>query len=181
MPDISLTTFVDFVLSSGTPKITKVRDAKRQYADGYSQGKDYYKKLREKIVYIHKKRDSLEKLDDILAGVHPKKLSNYRERINSYRKWAGKKEIIWAGSVRSDWKFGDFKVGVNPELKVSINGDNYLIKLYFNKLKKNRPTSKRRLEVIGYLIRVSLPKVTKQYIPAVLDIPSSKFFTFPET
>lgn len=34
MPEISLTEFVDFVIKSGTPKLTEVRRIKRQHAAG---------------------------------------------------------------------------------------------------------------------------------------------------
>jgi len=41
VPEISLTTFVDFVIASGTPRLTCVRNAKKQYGEYYQPAFDY--------------------------------------------------------------------------------------------------------------------------------------------
>jgi len=53
MPEISLTKFVDFVIKSGTPKMTQVRAIKKRRVDGYDPSHDYYRKLRDGIVELH--------------------------------------------------------------------------------------------------------------------------------
>ena len=49
---ITLTDFVDIVSASGTHKTTKVRE--KLSRDDYHPAKDYYKKVREKIIDIHR-------------------------------------------------------------------------------------------------------------------------------
>jgi len=50
MPEISLTSFVDFVLAGGTTRLRRVREIKRQINEGYSPATDFYKAIREGIV-----------------------------------------------------------------------------------------------------------------------------------
>ncbi len=142
MPAISLTTFVDFVIESGTPRITCVRQAKKLYEGGYSPMFDFWKPLREAILEMH--REGLPKscLSEVLARpLDPKKRASYAERIQSYNRWMGRKRIEWVGSQSVLWENGDLSVNVNPELGVRIGGTEHVIKLYF----KNDKPSKRRL------------------------------------
>ena len=56
MPEISLTSFVDFVLAGGTTRLRRVREIKRQIKEGYSPATDFYKGIREGIVELHRER-----------------------------------------------------------------------------------------------------------------------------
>lgn len=86
MPKISLTTFIDFVNKSGPPRLTCVRQAKKQYEapDGFQ---DYWRLLREQIVRVHKENLNLDELDEVL--LHVKKADrkrNYSICIANYKK-----------------------------------------------------------------------------------------------
>lgn len=45
-----MTTFVDFVTASGTSRLSKLKQAKKQYGREYDPRHDYYKPLRERII-----------------------------------------------------------------------------------------------------------------------------------
>jgi hypothetical protein len=45
MPSVTLTAFVDFVAASGTTRITKARNAKAFYEQGYAPERDFYKSV----------------------------------------------------------------------------------------------------------------------------------------
>jgi len=67
MPAISLTTFVDFVIKSGTPRITYVRKTKQLYGQGYSPARDFWKPLRDRIVEMHSREKPCSVLNDLLG------------------------------------------------------------------------------------------------------------------
>ena len=48
--EISITTFVNFVLANGPRRLTEVKRAKALYDADYSPARDFYKPLREIIV-----------------------------------------------------------------------------------------------------------------------------------
>jgi hypothetical protein len=154
MPDVSLTTFVDFVITSGTPRITAIRKAKRQYEEGYSPAKDFYKQLRDGIITMHEEGHARDFLDDIPTRVSERKQGLYETCIDSYKRWLGRKQISWNSKVSGVWTAGELTVNVNPELGISINGDNYVIKLYY----KSDPPPKRSVDTILHLISTTLPR-----------------------
>jgi hypothetical protein len=49
MPNITLTTFLDFVAATGTARVRRVRNAKEIYGQAYEPAHDFYKQLRERI------------------------------------------------------------------------------------------------------------------------------------
>ena len=174
MPPISLTTFVDFVIKSGTPRITCVRDAKKLYAEGYSPVFDFWKALREAIVELQREGRPKSVLSDLLGpSVHPKKRESYAQRIESYRGWMGRKDFEWTGCRSVLWESGGLSVNVNPELGMRIDGEEHVIKLYF---KKDKP-SKRRLETMLHLIGTTLPAEKADATPGILDVKRGGLFT----
>ncbi len=171
MPEITLTTFVDFVVKSGTPKLTCVRRAKDLYRQDYEPAFDFWKPLREAIVRMHKDGASKKALDAVLLGLSDKnKRKLYPQRIASYKKWLGRKSVEWVGCEMRLWKHATLVVRVNPELAVRINGEPYLIKLYF----KQDPLSKTRVDAILHLIRDVFSEGYADFVPAVLDVARSK-------
>ena len=51
--EVSLTSFADFVLKSGLPKLTCAQQMRQQYERGYSPSFDYYKKFRDTTRRLH--------------------------------------------------------------------------------------------------------------------------------
>ena len=174
MAGISMTTFVDFVLASGTPRLSVVRKAKAQYEGKYNPGTDFYRDLREAISIGHQQGSPASELDKLALNIeNPRKIDLYLECIDSYKRWCGRKTLQWLGTFINEWSFGYLIIRVNPELGLQINGDSYAIKLYF---KSDKP-SKLRLETMFHLLRVSLPEGQENTTPAILDVRRGKFFT----
>jgi hypothetical protein len=171
IPPISLTTFVDFVLASGTPRLTCIRNAKAMYSTEYHPPFDFYKQLREFIIEMHSAGKPASALDRfVVSNANAKKAATYRECVASYKKLMGSRPIEWTGSEAAKWEIGDLSVKVNPELGLRIDGVNHVVKLYF----KQPQPSKLRLETMLHLLEKVLPKNNKPAIPAILDVPRGK-------
>jgi hypothetical protein len=174
MPEISMTTFVDFVLASGTKRLTCVRKAKKDYRQDYDPARDFYRLLRDTIITMHEESKPKEILDDLLRTPNdPRKALAYSECVNAYKQWCKRKQIEWIGKYNADWIDAKLTVRVNPELGVRINGAPYVIKLYF----KGEKPSKRRLETMFHLLQSTLPQELEGAIPGILDVRRGNLFS----
>src|SRR4051812_9795031 len=78
MVTVSLTTFIDFVSATGTARLTKVRQARKQYEQEWEPTRDFYKPLRDRISRCAAQGWNADNLRKMLADVKdPKKLENY--------------------------------------------------------------------------------------------------------
>lgn len=131
---------MDFVCKSGSTKLTKVKQIKNR--EDYSPATDFYKALREGIQDIHRKNGKKKELKIILEKVSdPKKIKNYSESIDGYKKFWGRKEPIWFEPPMKHWIVSELDVRINPELGLEFDSKKYLIKLYF----KNDKLSKEKI------------------------------------
>ncbi len=168
--EIPLTSFIDFVLKSGSPKMTSAKKIKNLLGEDYDPRFDYYKRFREAVKKLH--QEELDK-DDLLKNIGhlPKsKEENYKKMVSGYKKFLGKKDVKWFKPTRESWKHNGINILINPELGLEWNGGKYLIKLY---LKSDKP-SKDRLSSILALMKHTLP--SKDYDHAVLDVRNSKLY-----
>lgn len=147
---VSLTTFVDFVLKSGMPKITVVRQFKN--GDPYQPAFDFYKAVREAIVDVHENAKPKKALDAVLVGLDPKKVQQYTAVITGHKKFIGKKTMAWFAPPTGVWSAGGLDVQVNPELGLDINGAKHIVKLYF----KPESLPKKNVPIIVRLMEKSL-------------------------
>jgi hypothetical protein len=171
VPQISLTTFVDFVNASGTPRLTCVRDAKAMYEQKYDPRTDFWKALREAIVEVHVNGRPVSDLNQLLCELRDvKKRSKYPNHVKMYQRFIGRKEVKWLGVDTVDWTSGDLRVRVNPELGLLIDDKAYVVKLY---LKGQQPT-KLRSDTILHLIRETLSTKQAKAIPGLLDVGRGK-------
>ena len=174
MPDISLTNFVDFTLKSGSPRLTYIKRAKALYEDGYSPAFDYWRTLRHAIIEMHSEDLGKRHLDAVRTKLSDtKKIHLYSKCIVTYKRWMGRKEIEWIGVRSTNWTYEDLIVRINPELGLSINGANYLIKLYF----RREPLSQRRLDITLHLLQMAISGSRSGLLPAVIDVQRGKLFT----
>jgi len=173
MPDISLTEFVDFVVASGSPKLTKVREIKRRHRLGYEPAADFWKRLREAIVDMHREGTPPKQLDTVIEEqTDQKKLTAYPKAVQGYRKFAGRKKWQWFDPPRATWSHHNLNIVVNPELGLVVNGKRFILKLYF---KKEPKLSKRRTEAVFELMRLALePTVMSESTLGVLDVQQGK-------
>ena len=174
MPEISMTTFIDFVVASGTTKLTVVRRAKEQYQRGYSQSADFYRPVREAIIEMHREGQPTSHLDGVPNSLgDPRKISAFSECGASYKKWWGRKTIEWIGSFNSIWTYQNLAVRVNPELCLRINNQDYVIKMYFKAEKPSKP----RLETMFHLLRINIPVDAGTATPSILDVRRANLFS----
>jgi len=167
---ISLTTFVDFVSASGTPKATVVKNCKNR--DKYHPAHDYWKVLRDKIVRYH--QDGGGPLPNLAAGAAKHKVHNYVDVAQGHKKWVGKKKLAWFKPATDIWSCDGVDVSVNPELGLTIKGQPHLIKLYF----KADKLAKNRVDLITHLMKVTLADQSPpNSIMGVLDLHRAKLIT----
>jgi hypothetical protein len=176
MKKIGLTDFVDVVSKSGTPKATKIKEIINR--PEYHPATDYYKAAREWIREVHEKEHGKKKIDELLLTLNDhKKLGNYTSIIKGYKKWWGNKDIEWFQPTSGAYSSQDISISVNPELGLIINGNYYLIKLYF----KDEKLSKTRVDIVTFLMDKVLRENSREgTIMSILDVRSSKMF-LPQT
>lgn len=174
MPDISLTDFVDFVIKSGTPKLTKAREIKSR--PPYEPVMDFWKKLREGIQKFHRggvtNNAELDKIVHLLQN--PKKRGRYLAAISGYKKFLGRRNLKWFPPASGDWSYKDLFVRINPELGLRIDGERHVVKLYF----KDEAPTKNRLEIVSEMMKIVLSGKAKQRMKfGVLDVSKGKLHT----
>ncbi|NOU68350.1 hypothetical protein GC096_30445 [Paenibacillus sp. LMG 31461] len=126
--EVGLSKFIEFTIKQGPAKLSVVRDVK--YQTEYSPATDYWKKLREGIVEMHRNGYSSEYLDHIVESVTDKKKHQYAKAVDEYKKLFKKHEIDFFEPGKAFWAYEDIIVKANPELGLYINGEPHLIKLY---------------------------------------------------
>lgn len=173
MHRLSLTDFVDIVSKSGTPKATNV--AKVKHRPGYEPATDFYKPLRDRIIDTHRNNLSLKNLEKLLSSLSDqKKLKNYPAVIEGYSTWCGKKTFKWFDPPSDFFSQHGIAISINPELGLVVNGQPYLIKLYF----KSDPLTKNRIDIATHLMEVSLRKHCEAgETMAILDVRCGKLFS----
>jgi hypothetical protein len=171
MTEISMTTFVDFVTASGTSRLSKLKQAKKQYGREYDPRQDYYKPLRERIVRAVKEGWSADRLKRLLTGVtDAKKQANYETCRRGFTRWVGRKKLKLRPTRRGVWQSGNLQVNVNPELIVDVNSVTHAVKLYL----KGDALSQQRANIVLELMRET---IGDDVTPAVLDVRRGKLFT----
>lgn len=173
--NISLTDFVDFVITSGSPKLTRVRQVKHMREQDYDPAKDFWKPLRDRIVQFHRTGEKRKTaLADVLTQVSPGKKERYAECLSGYRHFLGRKDFGWFEPPRSTWDEGTLKVSVNPELGLIRNGQRGVVKLYFKATK----LSKRRVAMILLLMREGLRgRLARDASVGILDVPHGRLYS----
>ena len=158
LPAITMTTFVDFVVAgSGTPKLTAVKNAKARYERGYDPTEDFYKLLRKCIAETARQNskgsETLDTVRSTLVKLDRRKLNAYQECGEGYKRWRGRKDIIWDKDFNpqdsTEWSHDRLVVRVKPEIGLLLKGLPYIVKLYF----KAPQLSQLRLETMYYLLK----------------------------
>ena len=171
---LSMTEFVDVVLKSGTPKVTKIKEIKAR--NKYEPAHDFYKPLREHIISTHKNGGTKKDIDKIMGHISDNKKSNsYPMVIQGYKKWWGRNILQWTEPPKGIYSANGVEVSVNPELGLKVSDCNYFIKLYF----KSDTLSKAKANIITNIMELQLRNVNdKNTIMSVLDIRNAKIFTY---
>lgn len=173
MPKISLTDLVDVVTSSGVPKATKISQIKSR--PDYEPQFDFYKPLRDAIQWMHKTGLPKSELDKLKSGLtDKKKLTNYPSAISGYKKWLGKKAVVWFDPPRGELSEAGVDVIINPELGLEIDATRHIVKLYF----KSEKLTKLKIDVITEAMEDALRGKTKKAdVMTVVDVRRGKSFS----
>jgi hypothetical protein len=167
---ITSTTYVDFLLRTSIARLRKVREARQQYEDGYQQGRDYYRRMREGTIEMHRTGSDPADLWQIVEAAPPEKRENFKACAEGYERWMRGKGIIWTRRPASRfWKHGELSVIVNPELLMNVNGEPYRVKLYF----KQPEIKQAGANLVIHLFGLVSPK--EAHI-AMLDVRRGKLF-----
>ena len=104
---ISFTTFMDFMMASGTSKLTKVRAAITMYGAVEYRPADYYLDIKHAINRCFSGHGTAA-LDACLDGLEDaRKQSNYTAIIDGLRRWIGRKRFDSTFVVPAkDWVAG---------------------------------------------------------------------------
>ncbi len=178
MPRISLNEFIDFSLRNGPQRLNFVQKLKGR--PGYSPAFDFWKKLRDAIVALHRAGATESRpLSSVLVGLtDEKKARLYPAALNGYKRFLRKvKGRTWVEPSQSLWIHSGLEVRIKPEIAFGPPGNPTVAKLHF---KKER-ISRRRVELSSFLMRVSLGS---GYSPdaefGVLDVAKGAFVSSNE-
>lgn len=127
--EVSLTTFMDFMVKSGTPRVTCVHNAVSRYGDEYDPALDYWKQYRDAVVAMHRFRRDKSTLDGVADRVSEHKQENYAKACRTYRRFLGRKTVEWVDPPRATWSASGLAVRIKPELGLFIEGILYAVKL----------------------------------------------------
>lgn len=174
MPQISITTFLEYVAATGTTRLRRVVEAKKQYDREYSPATDFYGPLRKRVVQVFEEGWDPKRFDKLLKEVEDsKKHDHYADCRKGLRKWAGvsgKKKIEWRTPQRAVWSSGGLDVNISPELWLAIDGEPYVIKLYFkaDKLSQHK---------VNLSLRLLEATVGEHGRVGILDVRQGRLFT----
>lgn len=175
MDKVSLTYFVDFVLKSGTPKLTGVREYKERKDELSS---DFYRPIREAIIEMHKKGLSTSTLEAVTAAQDDeKRKKHYPLVIEGYRRFLADGPKNFFDPPRSPLSLGALEIDVNPELGLVIDGKKHVIKLYF----RSEPLDRKRTALVLSLLGKGVCETNPDLVPAVLDVRTGKLHTHATT
>lgn len=170
MESISLSYFVDFVLTSGTGRLTSVKQLKQGKDERFS---DFYRPVREAIVDMHEKGLSAAVLDDLLMSlVDPREKRIFPKVVSGYKKFLRQGRVTWFEPPMRDYPLGPLSVRVNPEIGLLVDGRPHAIKLYF----RGDPLSAQRVMVVNQLLANSLSATWPGTVFSVLDVRRAKLY-----
>lgn len=171
MEKVSLTYFVDFVLRSGTPKITGVREYKTHKDEVFA---DFYRSIREGILTMHRRGACESTLDEILATQSDeKKRRIYPHVAAGYRKFLSSGNKRWFSPPQGEIELGPLVVNLNPEVGFMIDKRPHLVKLYF----RQEPLTAKRSSIVLALFSAGLGKSFPEHVFAMLDVQRGKLHT----
>lgn len=173
---ISLARFIDFVVKSGSPKLTSVKDTKSQLADGYHPARDYWKIFREAVADMHRKGHEFSSLLAMAETVSDKKTENYKIRVAGYKKFYRTiASYAWAEPPAAVWDAGRLQVRVNPELGFESASEHLVVKMVCSK--STPKFHQREIDTILHLLRTALDYESDSGVTyAVLDVTTGKLF-----
>ncbi|RPD43764.1 hypothetical protein DNI29_23175 [Hymenobacter sediminis] len=170
---ISLTDFIDFAISSGAKRITKVRELMNRGA--YGPEKDFYRHLREGLADWHRAGGTLAELRALAQHPNPDKAQIYAAMVQGYAKFIGRRNCVWLPAPRAQWQHRELTVRLNPEFYALLDDQPTLAKLYLRK--GERPTRDKTCAVVNLLEEELHAQVEPNTKFGVLDVQRGTFLS----
>lgn len=168
MDKISFSYFIDFVMKTGAPKLSDVKDFKEHKGDLFP---DFYMPLREAIVEMHEQGKTPAGLDDLLTNVRDeRKRRIYPSLISGYREFLKSQPMTWFKPPVVGHAIGDIEINVNPELGLKIGNTPHIIKMYF----RGEPLAQKRISIVMNLLATALRPTNPGVVFSVLDVKNAK-------
>lgn len=173
---VSMTEFVNFINTSGMPKMTIVANAKARHEEMEGNPYDYWKDFKEEVRAQLKKQGTKDDLLELVERMREDVRENYNIMINGFLKFWKPTRMKWIKPVSKMASIGGVKLIVNPEIGIQWQGKTYMIKLF---LKANENLDKRHADIILALMEEELrEKVGEGVQFAILDVRRGKLFTY---
>lgn len=176
---ISLTQFLTFNAKVSTSaKINYVSSIKKQ--TDYSPAFDYWKGLRDAIKDCFKYQKPIESLLEYSSSVKPDKITNYERATKKLLSFTKSHKIKYFDVPHALWtsENGNLQVAASPELGLEINGQKYLVKIYYKKPDGNTKVVKRN--IVSTLMLMKLAKLNESLDnveSAVLNLQNGKLYS----
>jgi hypothetical protein len=162
-----LSNFLRFMSTTGLSRLNQVIEGTQ-----YEHWMDYYKDLRSQII-LALASGKTARLEEFVSR-HPDdaKVPNYALCASKLITWMAKNDYKFLGRVRpATWTEGELRVPVNPEVRMEVDGQECLVKLYMAK-EKLSPSAKK---AYAYLVNQTLGQHSK-LTPAILDLRTGKLY-----
>ncbi|MBO9400223.1 hypothetical protein [Shimia sp. R9_3] len=163
---VSFTKFLDFVAQTGEPKATTALQAWRQSNIPYDPKRDYHRRIRQLLVNYEKTGQEPD-WEAFVDSQNPKKQKNFQETIDCYTKWRSKNEVVsWFDPPKEDWSRDEFKLHINPEMGLEIDGERHAIKLFLN----NNKLSRLKAQMASLIMHQALSDKSPETRFSIFDI-----------
>ncbi|MBN2642152.1 MAG: hypothetical protein JXR78_10890 [Victivallales bacterium] len=169
---VSLTKFIDFVNTSGMPKMKVVED---YLSSGkYEPGKDFYKRFRDAAVDLHKEDLEVEYLEKVFNSLtDKKKRPHYAELNKGYRTFLKSRKISWFDPPSVICDATGLEISINPELGLIIGTTPHIVKMYMKQDKLTRSNVNMTITLMEIALSDCIDEDT---VITILDVRNGRLY-----
>lgn len=166
---VGLNNFLRFISASGVSKVNQVVEALQRYREW----KDYYKDFRGAGVLGITSGD-IGRLEVLVEGITDEtKARHYAICLEGLKKWLAKANYkVISHPATQSWDAGEFRIIVNPEVVLELDGVVYMVKLYMAKEHLSQPARRAYAWLVAQTHGGSA-------IPALLEVRKGKLTPCP--
>lgn len=167
MHTVTMAQFTEYVLTSGTSRLTEVERIKRGSQGLDEQAQDFYRPVRAAIRDMHEMGLDTIVLDDLLASLVDKREQLiFLKVVNGYKKFLQQGKMTWFEPPMRDYPIASLDIRVAPELGLTIDGRPHAIKLYF----RGEPIDPQRVLITNQLLANAFSTVWPGVVFSTLDV-----------